>query len=245
MSGNYEEHANEALKRFAEKDPAARYHLVNAVEGRRIERVLDLGCGAGQELLPFLERYGAQCVGIDIGDELGRVTAETFGGETRANFVRSSGDRLPFAAESFDVVLCRVSLPYMNNRATIAETARVLKPSGVLLLKTHSPRFYFAMLRERLPSMNPKMLAYPLICLAAGVWHSVTGKQLDKGIWRGKEIYQTHAFLKSELTKRGLRFDGRLPDDNPLTPSYRIVKATGDAVVSALGIILVGAEYVS
>lgn len=245
MSGNYEEHANEALKRFAGKDPATRYNLVDAVSGLSVERVLDLGCGAGQELLPFLERTGAICVGVDIGEELGRVTSGTFGGEPRASFVRSSGACLPFADESFDVVLCRVSLPYMNNRAAIAETARVLTPNGVLLLKTHSPRFYFAMLRERLGSMNPKMVAYPLICLAAGVWHSATGKQLENGIWKGKEIYQTHAFLKAELTKRGLRLDGRLPDDNPLTPSYRIVKTATDAILLACGILFAGAENVA
>ena len=237
---NYEEHATAALKNFAAKDPATRYRLVDAVGEPNIERVLDLGCGPGQELMPFLERTGAFCVGIDIAPELGKVTAETFAGEKRAGFVRSTGARLPFADESFDVVLCRVALPYMNNRDTIAETARVLKPNGVFLLKTHAPRFYLAMIRERLPSLDPKMLAYPLICLTASLWHSATGRQLETGFWRGKEIFQTDAFLEREFARNNMRIEGRLDDDNPLSPSYRVVKSAANAfaLLNVLGVSL-------
>jgi SAM-dependent methyltransferase len=227
----FEEHAKAALDNFAAKDSASRYWLVDAAGERNIERVLDLGCGPGHELIPFIERTGAHCVGVDIAPELGKVTAETFPHAERAGFVCANGASLPFAAESFDVVLCRVALPYMNNRETIAETARVLKPNGVLLLKTHAPRFYLAMIRERLPSLHPKMLAYPLICLAASLWHVATGRQLEKGFWRGKEIFQTNGFLEKEFTRNGLRIDGRLEDDNPLSPSYRVVKSAAGAFV--------------
>lgn len=230
---NFEEHARESLRLFAAKDPAKRFGLVDAVGDRPIGRVLDLGCGPGHELLPFLERTDAFCVGVDIAAELGRVTGETFANKDRAGFVRASGASLPFADASFDVVLCRVALPYMNNRDALAETARVLKPGGVFLLKTHSPRFYFAMVRERLASLNPKMLAYPLICLAAGIWHSVTGRQPERGFWQGKEIYQTKGFLEKECERSGMRIDSRLVDDNPLTPSYKIIKRTAGALIFA------------
>ena len=73
---NYEEHATAALKNSAAKDPATRYRLVDAVGELNVQRVLDLGCGPGQELIPFLERTGAFCVGIDIAPELGKVTRE-------------------------------------------------------------------------------------------------------------------------------------------------------------------------
>jgi SAM-dependent methyltransferase len=227
----YEEHAKAALENFAAQDPAARYLLVDAVGDLNIERVLDLGCGPGQELIPFIERTGAHCVGVDLAAELGKVTAETFPDQGRAGFVRANGGSLPFADESFDVVICRVALPYMHNRDTIAETARVLKPNGVFLLKTHAPRFYLAMIRERLPSSDPKMLAYPLICLFASLWHSATRRQLEQGFWQGKEIFQTTAFLEKEFARNNLQIDGRLADDNPLTPSYRVVKSAARALV--------------
>lgn len=223
----YQDYARAALENYAQRDPASRYLLYETVKDLKIERVLDVGCGAGQELIPFLEKTGALCVGIDIAAELGKITNEFFSGKdfaARAGFVRSKGEKLPFAGESFDVVLCRVALPYMNNRRAIAEISRVLKPGGVFLLKIHAPFFYIGMLRERLPQFSLKQIAYPLICLTGSVWHSLTGKQLEKGFWKGKEVFQTRKFLRRECEKNGLRIEKELADTNVQTPSFFIVK---------------------
>jgi len=221
---SYQDYADAALEKYAAKDTASRNALLDAVSGRRIESVLDIGCGAGQELLPFLENTTAMCVGIDIAPELGVVTKTVFGGNKRANAVRSAGEDLPFTDESFDVVLCRVALPYMNSRKAIGEVARVLKPNGVYLLKTHALPFYFGMIRERLQTRSVKQVAYPLICLTAGFWHSMTGKQLENGFWQGKEIFQTRGFLDVEFAKYGMAITGVLADNNPRSPSYVVEK---------------------
>lgn len=221
---SYQEYAAAALENYSRRDEAGRYLLYDAVNDLKIERVLDVGCGAGQELLPFLEKTSALCVGIDIAPELGVVTKEVFPNGKKAVAVRSAGETLPFADESFDVVLCRVALPYMNNRRAIAEVARVLKPKGVYLLKTHAVPFYFGMIRERLKYANPRQLAYPVVCLAASVWHSLTGRQLEDGFWQGKEIFQTRGFLEKEFAKNRMAINGVLRDDNPKSPSYLVVK---------------------
>lgn len=224
---NYQEYAQAALARYAQSDAASRYALISAIENIEIERVLDIGCGAGQELIPFLERTNAFCVGVDIADSLGEVTKTVFRLNENARkvaFSRTNGARLPFADASFDVVLCQVALPYMNNRQTIAEVARILRPGGVFLLKIHAPAFYFGMLPERLKTLNPKQIAYPLICLAGSIWHSLTGKQPEKGFWRGKEIFQTRRFLEKEFSKNNLRIECELADTNRQTPSFYIVK---------------------
>jgi SAM-dependent methyltransferase len=224
MLENYEEYAEKSLQKYAERDAAERFLLFDAVKERRLEKVLDLGCGAGQELLPFLEKSEAFCVGVDIAPELGKVTKTNFAEKEKAAFVRSTGEKLSFADESFDVVLCRVALPYMDNCKTVSEVARILKPNGVFLLKTHAPPFFFAMLKERLKTFNPKQIAYPLICLAGSFWHLLTGKQLQKGFWRGKEIFQTQGFIEKECAANGLKIEGFLADNNLQTPSYLIVK---------------------
>ena len=224
---SYREYAQAALENYAQRDEASRYLLFDAVKDLNIQRVLDVGCGAGQELLPFLEKSEAFCVGIDVAGELGKVTGNFFAGKgfsERANFARSKGEDLPFAGESFDVVLCRVALPYMNNRRTIAEIARILKPGGVFLLKIHAPPFYLGMIRERLPKLSLKQIAYPLICLTGSAWHLLTGKQLQKGFWKGKEVFQTRGFLRRECEKNGLRIERELADTNIQTPSFVIVK---------------------
>ena len=224
---NYQEYTQQAIENFAQKDAANRYLLVDAVKDLRTERVLDVGCGAGQELLPFLEKTNAFCVGIDTADELGEVTRKIFAAENYENrfaFARSFGEKLPFAESSFDVVLCRVAIPYMNNRQTIAEIARILRPEGVFLLKTHAPAFYFGMIRERLKTLNPKLVAYPIICLTGGIFHGLTGKQPQKGFWQGKEVFQTRNFIEKECARNNLRIKGFLSDTNVETPSFVIVK---------------------
>ncbi len=221
---NYREYAQAALANYAQRDAASRYLLFEAVKDLPIERVLDIGCGAGQELFPFLEKTTAVCIGIDTAPELGKVTKENFANQKNAFFVRSEGEKLPFDDASFDVVLCRIALPYMNNRETIAEVARILKADGVFLLKTHAPSFYFGMLPGRLKTLSVKQIAYPLICLAAGSWHLLTGKQLQKGFWQGKEIFQTRSFLEKEFKRNGLGIKSLLADNNSQTPSFLVVK---------------------
>lgn len=226
-AGDYQEYAQSALAKYAQSDEASRYALVSAVENVEIKRFLEIGCGAGQDVLPFLERTNAFCVGIDIADSLGEVTKPIFSSDANARrvaFARTNGAKLPFADKSFDVVSCQVALPYMNNRQTIQEVARVLRPGGVFLLKIHAPAFYFGMVLGRLKTLNPGQIAYPLICLAGSVWHSATGKQLENGFWRGKEIYQTKRFLKNEFSKNNLRIERELADTNIETPSFYVVK---------------------
>ncbi len=227
-SDNYQEYAQAAIANYSQKEAASRYVLFDAVKDLPIERVLDVGCGAGQELFPFLEKTAANCFGIDVAPEIGRVTREVYKSNPdadRAFFVRSQGEKLPFADGIFDVILCRVALPYMNNRETIAEVARILKPNGVFLLKIHAPAFFLAMIGERLKTLNPKQVAYPLICLAASAWHSLTGRQLADGFWRGREIFQTRGFLKKEFAANNLRIIKELTDTNVQTPSFYIVKS--------------------
>jgi len=225
--GSYQESAQTALENFAQKDAAKKSLLVDAVKDLQPQMILDLGCGAGQDVLPFLEKTDAFCVGLDAAAELGTVVKTVFGQKDlkkRTTFVRSIGECLPFADTSFDVVLCRVALPYMDNRKTITEVSRVLKPNGVFLLKIHAPAFYFSLLKSRIKTFNPKQIAYPLICLAGSCWHQLTGKQLTKGFWAGKEVFQTEAFLTGECAKNNLRIERELADTNRQTPSFYIRK---------------------
>jgi ubiquinone/menaquinone biosynthesis C-methylase UbiE len=224
---SYREYAEKAIEQFAAFGEARRYLLVNELKNAKIETVLDVGCSAGQEMLPFAEKTGAFCVGADVSEQVGEFGGKLFaqhGFAKRAAFVCAKGEHLPFAAESFDVVICRVALPYMDNRRTLAEISRVLKPEGYFFLKIHAPRFYFGMLKRRFRSFNPKQLAYPAICLAGGAWFSVVGSQPQGGFWSGKEVFQTESFLRREFARNSLRIEKQMPDTNAETPSYLIRK---------------------
>ncbi|HEX8287355.1 MAG TPA: class I SAM-dependent methyltransferase [Pyrinomonadaceae bacterium] len=224
---SYSEYAQKTLDNYTAKDAASRYALVEAVKNRKIRRVLDVGCGLGQDLLPFAEKTEAFCFGVDRAAEIADFAVKFFsdkGYGNRAAFARSTGESLPFADESFDIVMCRLALPYMNNNAALSEFARVLQPDGAILLKIHAPPFYFAMIRERAKTFSPRLLAYPLICLANGFLYQMTEKQPSGKFWQGKEVYQTKKLLDKRLQKLRMRIEGELPDTNAQAPSFIIKK---------------------
>ena len=221
----YAEYARAVIASYEKRSPEERTLLYDAVKDRPMNRVLDLGCGVGQELIPFLQNTNAECFGIDVGPELGRIAPEFLesnGIAERYNLVRAKGEQIPFADNSFDVILCRVALPYMDNRRAIAEISRVLAGGGTLLLKTHSPRFFFRMLRERAATMSAKQVLYPILCLTGGAVAIATGKHPASEIFAGKEVFQTRGSVEREFAKHGLSIAAELSDSNPLTPSYVI-----------------------
>jgi 2-polyprenyl-3-methyl-5-hydroxy-6-metoxy-1,4-benzoquinol methylase len=95
-------------------------------------RLLDAGCGTGIFSAAAVER-GAEVTSLDVGEALlSRVAAKC---ESR----RVVGDvtALPFADESFDVVLCTEVIEHVREpRRAIGELVRVLRPTGQLVLTT-------------------------------------------------------------------------------------------------------------
>jgi arsenite methyltransferase len=99
------------------------------------ETVLDLGSGAGADVLISARRVGptGRAIGIDMTDEmleLARANAADAGVEN-AEFLKGYIEELPLEDESVDVVIsnCVINLS-ADKRKVIAEVARVLRPGG-------------------------------------------------------------------------------------------------------------------
>ena len=225
--GTYLQYAKLTLSQFQQSEEQSRNILIDEIPELSVNKVLDIGCGAGLQLLPFAEKKNSLCFGIDFGKEVGEIGISLFrqkGLAGKGFFMRGKGEELPFEDETFDVVICRVALPYMDNHRALSEIARVLHRGGKFFLKIHAPLFYWGMIKERAKTINPKQLAYPLICLTGGTLNILTGKHPPGDFWKGKEIYQTRNSLRRELEKRGLTIVKELNDSDSETPSFLIEK---------------------
>jgi ubiquinone/menaquinone biosynthesis C-methylase UbiE len=199
-----------------------------AASGREISRVLDVGCGAGQELLPFVQRLGARCAGVDIMPEAVEIARKQFakeGYDGRVEFICSPAESLPFTNAAFDVVVCRLALPYTRNVEALSEMARVLRPGGLLILKIHHLRYYgrrlwLAVRRGKICDAS----AIARIVLNGTLYH-ITGRQ-PKQRFKAREVFQTRWLLRRILARLALRIQGEMrhSDSNRRTPVFLIEK---------------------
>ena len=118
-------------------------YLKNAINLENNQRVLDIGCGFGQNLLPFLDK-GCECYGVEIDSgicELTTLLLKDRGYD--ANIKVGSNTNLPFEDNFFDYLLSVNVVHYEGNEekilAALKEYNRVLKPGGRLFLMTVGP----------------------------------------------------------------------------------------------------------
>jgi SAM-dependent methyltransferase len=105
-------------------------------------RALELGCGTGY-VSAWLARAGARPIGLDVSPEQ-LASAARFQAEFELHYplVMAAAERVPFPAESFDLVISEYgaaiwSDPYL----WIPEAARLLRPGGGLIFLGDSPLF--------------------------------------------------------------------------------------------------------
>lgn len=93
--------------------------------------MLDVGCGEGR-FCRMLSAEGVECAGVDPTAPLIARAREL---DSSSTYAEASGDALPFADSSFDLVVSYLSLIDMPEiTKPIAEMTRVLAPGGTLLI---------------------------------------------------------------------------------------------------------------
>jgi len=103
-------------------------------------RCLDLGCGTGYCSRALKKRYPkSQMVGLDLAHGMVCAAKKQAGWLSRQHFACGDAEALPFADNSFDLVVSSLALQWCQPEPVFRELARVLKPGGVLMFSSFGP----------------------------------------------------------------------------------------------------------
>jgi demethylmenaquinone methyltransferase/2-methoxy-6-polyprenyl-1,4-benzoquinol methylase len=105
--------------------------VVQAVDPRPGERILDLAAGTGTSSVPF-DEAGAFVVPADFSQGMLRVGKRR---QPSLSFVAGDGMNLPFKEAAFDAATISFGLRNIHDRMTgLRELARVVRPGGRLVV---------------------------------------------------------------------------------------------------------------
>ena len=117
------------------------HHLLRLVDfdGYRGKQVLEVGCGAGTDLVRFA-KGGAHVTGVDLSSSAIALARQNFAQHgLEADLREADGEQLPFANDSFDLVYAHGVVQYTpDDRALVRECHRVLKPGGQAVFQVYN-----------------------------------------------------------------------------------------------------------
>ena len=97
------------------------------------KRVLDVGCGTGENLRVFAESFGCHVAGVDSSEGM---LAEARRKLPAADLRHGAAERLPFEDDSFDAVWMSLVVHLLDRPRAFCECRRVLVEGGRLLVVT-------------------------------------------------------------------------------------------------------------
>lgn len=168
-------------------------------------RVLDIGVGAGRTT-PALVSIASTYVGVDLSRAMIERCLARFGRSSTVDFRVADARNLPFASDSFDLVLFSYLgiddlVDRRDRRRAIVEMVRVASPGGWVALSTHnlnalayhfSARRRLAELSLRQPARIPHVLAHGL--------KAIGGKILNPSL---RQLSRLESVLVRDTVHRG------------------------------------------
>jgi demethylmenaquinone methyltransferase / 2-methoxy-6-polyprenyl-1,4-benzoquinol methylase len=116
------------------QDPRWRRAMIDAIDPRPGQRILDVATGTGMVAIGLAAR-GAEVVGLDQSEQMlsgARAKLAARGDLAgRLRFMTGQAEQLPFEDGEFDALTFTYLLRYVDDvQATMAELARVVRPGG-------------------------------------------------------------------------------------------------------------------
>lgn len=147
------------------------------------DRALDVACGSGNAAIRAAAA-GADVVGVDLTPEMfGAARRNAAAAGVAVDWVEGDAEALPFADESFDVVLSVFGCMFAPRHEVAArELGRVLAPGGRLVVCSWTPQSAVAdLMRLLMPELKPD----PAAALPPPLW----GKEEHvRGLFEGSGV---------------------------------------------------------
>ena len=180
-----------------------------AYADRRSEKtILDIGCGVGYGSHRLLNG-GRRITSIDVSLEALRYGTQQYPGP---DYVRASGEHLPFPDNSFDAVTAFEIIEHLESPDRfLKEIGRVVKPGGHLFISNPNPRHFWHLFRHHMrgipypDKINPmnvyhvREYPYDEFIQILEDQHFLIQSQIGQTIWMGFLNRCFHFFRMSKL----------------------------------------------
>ena len=183
--------------RFRRDYSAALYDAIEAHTGPGAGRAaVDLGCGTGF-VLDTLARRGWRAVGVDVSAPM---LAAAHAASPTAALVRGRGEALPFGPGVAALVAVGTAFHWMAPAPTVAEMARVLRPTG------HAALFWRLSRRDGAPM---RLVAEVLARLGIVVPDGLPGPLASRAVFEGSGLeVEAEVCLETTLVFSADEFHG-------------------------------------
>ncbi|ULL17511.1 class I SAM-dependent methyltransferase [Paenibacillus sp. H1-7] len=175
--------------------------LLQAARNRRV--ILDLCCGAGATIHALLPLQPQIIYGFDYNADqihlLRSLIAEIddYRG-TRVVTEIADAHQTGLEDASVDLVVCRVSLHYLNEKRALKEAARVLRPNGAVFLLVHGSGYLYDYVISRRGLLSGSLWKSMVV-------HSARYNQEQRRGQRFGAHFITQRFLRRALVTSGFR----------------------------------------
>ncbi len=114
--------------------------------------ILEIGCGFGRSI-PFLYNKTKNICAIDISEAMIEAAKKECSEYEGVKFIVSEAEQTPFAADTFDNLICYAVFDALYQKEVLLEMNRILKKNGTVLLTGKNDNYFFddreALIAER------------------------------------------------------------------------------------------------
>jgi SAM-dependent methyltransferase len=151
-------------------------------------RILDIGCGQGQQTMELARLAGSEVIGIDIDKAAlskfrQRIDEACLGNRIKAIHVSLFGNE--FDDNSFDLLWEEGVFHLLDSSRSLPECRRLLKPDGYLVM--HETIVWFESMREKLSEFSFELVDQHM--LPKHFWWTDYGAPLEKRIQAYRETH--------------------------------------------------------